>query len=135
MAYTPPPGYHVVESDQLPDQWRLLESNKGRRVYETPPPRTLIQTRKQLIDLQKSGKFKDLDPTKAIFVSKQKVQRKKTFQILNKIQCDSIKSKEDKVSTVRTYRTFSSEGTMGQFTWDKGRDQLKPHSMVKVASF
>ena len=88
MEYTPPSGYRVInndESDRLPANWKLLESNKGRKVYETPPPRTLIQTRKQLSDFQKSGRYLELDPSQVNFLIKQKIPRKTSFHFLQNI--------------------------------------------------
>ena len=62
-TYYPPPGYQLVEvvtGYKLPKDWKVLESEKGRRVYETPPPRVKIRCRKELTDLQRSGKYKEI---------------------------------------------------------------------------
>ena len=83
MEYTPPPGYKLLtpEHDDLPNDWKLLESDKGRKFYHSPPPRTLIQTRKQLKDYHDRGKFKELDLSKVTFLNK-KNQRKKCYSDL-----------------------------------------------------
>ena len=84
MEYQPPPGYKLIslekDEESLPLDWKLLESEKGRRVYQTPPPRVLIQSRKQLENFQKSGKFLEFQASRAKFVKK--TQRKPCFSNL-----------------------------------------------------
>ena len=126
MAYTPPPGYRVVgTSDRLPANWKLLESQKGRRVYETPPPRILIQTRKQLSDLQKLGKCLELDPSKVFFLSKQKVERKQTFHILDNRQCDSSTSKSVKIPASDPTQTKSFTANLQTYQPESEQSQYK----------
>ena len=75
-----PIGWKLLESpEDLPKNWRVLESNRGRIVYESPPPRIKIQTRNQLLEHQKTGRFLELDSKKISFLKKQANPRKKGF--------------------------------------------------------
>ena len=72
-----PSGWKLLEPPKyLPANWRVLESNKGRIVYESPPPRTKIQTRNQLVQHQKAGRFCELDAQKISFLKKLKPRKK-----------------------------------------------------------
>ena len=113
MEYTPPPGYSLLDTDEsrlLPDNWKLLESRKGRRVYHSPPPRVLVQSKKQLFDSQTAGKYLELNLVKCVFLVKQKSSTKKSFQILqNKSQNPAVTMCSDQAVESGHYAHGGSE--------------------------
>ena len=74
----------------VPAGWIRTVVN-GRVVYLTPAPNSVkIYSKSDLVEYQKKGKFKDIDPNELVFVSKRK-QRQKNFEVNRKDSIPELK--------------------------------------------
>ena len=98
--YEPPSGYHEILNDgspDLPENWKILMSEKGRKAYQTPPPRTLILRKRNLLDLQEKGQYKDVDADKLQFSIKYPKRKKNSEHINVDTQLDDQMKVEDEI--------------------------------------
>ena len=84
---------------QLPPGWKRIKNEKGRIEYLTPPPQTRIQSRSQLLEYQRTGKYLELDASKINFLQKNKSHKKQVLYS-QKNEPDDIEMTEIPVSNL-----------------------------------
>ena len=69
---------------QLPPGWKRLKNERGRIEYISPPPQIRIKSRSQLLEYQRTGKFKELDGSRIHFLQKHKSHKNQMSHSLDK---------------------------------------------------